>query len=91
MATTPTSFIKLPKRENLWSSSSVFPLFSLDSLKIGCLSTSQVLIPDPISYGWSTWVTWPLMQEGMPRVAAERNRGQAYLFPPEEALGGTGT
>lgn len=62
-----------PREKNLWSSSSQSSLFfSLDSLKIGCLSTSQVLIPDPINYGWSTWVTWPLMQEGMPRT--QRNR-----------------
>ena len=84
--------MKLPKRENLIGPILHHPPhLSLASLNIGCLSMGQVPIPDPISYDCSSQVAWPPMHEEVPRTTAERNGGQAYLLPPEEAVGGAGS
>lgn len=36
-------------------------------------------------------VAWPPVNKEVPRTIAERNGGQAWLLPPEGAVGGAGT
>lgn len=87
-----TSSIKLPERENLTRLALRSPpSFPTGQPKDWLPVSSRVRVPDPVSSGRGSWVTWPLMWEEKPRVSAERNGGQAHLFPPEEALGGAGT
>lgn len=81
------SRIKLPKRNNM-----ICPVLhhnlhvSLASLGVGCLWVKG----PPLVQSVVVHVACPPMHVELPRTTGERNGGQAWLLPPQEAVGGAG-